>query len=400
MESLYDILEISSEANEKEIKAAYKRLALKYHPDKNFGDSYAEEKFKSINNAYQILSDSTRKAHYDYSRNNPYFYQNSTYTYSHNTNTYSENNHTKNSKSWTYTNEDRKRDEALAIKWMIGFFIVVIIISATLYGWQYLQDKWENEKALLRKREIIEKVKQKYAENAYRESLKELKVIKAEIPNDDDIDNLYDEVIEQLKKSADESFNQRNYAKSLDYYTTLKEYEKYPNILNTFQIAYCHRHLNNFEICIEHLQLILSESPNDLRSHVDLANIYVENLNNLEKANYHYDKAIHIIISHYKELYGDAYAVMLNIDAIPDIHYEAFIGKATLRIRKKEFNNSLRESSWAIYIRPENPKAYILKAEALFELNRISEAISQLKTAKKLGSEETEILKRKYKVND
>jgi curved DNA-binding protein CbpA len=396
MESLYDILEVSPDATDREIKAAYKRLALKYHPDKNSGDSHAEEKFKSINNAYQILSDPSRKTQYDYNRKNPYFYQNSTYTYSHN-NAYSDN--TKNTKSWTYTKEDREKDEALAIKWMIGFFIAVIIVSSMIYGWQYFQEKRENEEAISRKMEIIEKVKQKYSENAFRESLKELRVIKAEIPNDDDIDNLYDEVIEQLKKSAEESFNQKNYLKSLDYYTTLKEYEKFPNVLNIFQIAYCHRYLNNYDISINYLELILSESPNDLRSHIDLANIYFENLNNLDKANYHYDKAIQIIISHYKELYGDAYAVMLNIDVIPDIHYEAFTGKSSLRIKRKEYNNSLKESSWAIYIRPENPKAYLLKAEALFELNKVSEAIAQLKIAKKLGSEEAEVLKNKYKVS-
>lgn len=66
MINLYEILEISSQANETEIKKAYKRKAVEFHPDKNLNDPKAEESFKAINTAYQILSDSFKKAEYDF----------------------------------------------------------------------------------------------------------------------------------------------------------------------------------------------------------------------------------------------------------------------------------------------------------------------------------------------
>ncbi len=62
--SLYDTLEVSSNASETEIKKAYRKLARKYHPDVN-KDKDAEEKFKEINAAYEILSDKEKKAQYD-----------------------------------------------------------------------------------------------------------------------------------------------------------------------------------------------------------------------------------------------------------------------------------------------------------------------------------------------
>ncbi len=62
--SLYKTLEISENASESEIKKAYRKLARKYHPDVN-KDSKAEEKFKEINAAYEILSDKEKKAQYD-----------------------------------------------------------------------------------------------------------------------------------------------------------------------------------------------------------------------------------------------------------------------------------------------------------------------------------------------
>ncbi len=61
----YEILEVSREASFEEIKKAYRKLALKYHPDRNPGDKEAEEKFKLINEAYQVLSDEEKRALYD-----------------------------------------------------------------------------------------------------------------------------------------------------------------------------------------------------------------------------------------------------------------------------------------------------------------------------------------------
>lgn len=61
----YEILGIQKGASDDEIKKAFRKLALQYHPDRNAGDKEAEEKFKEINEAYQVLSDPQKRSQYD-----------------------------------------------------------------------------------------------------------------------------------------------------------------------------------------------------------------------------------------------------------------------------------------------------------------------------------------------
>ena len=67
----YDILGVDKKATPEEIKSAYRKLAMKYHPDRNQGDEKAAEKFKEVNEANETLSDEQKRAAYDYELEHP-----------------------------------------------------------------------------------------------------------------------------------------------------------------------------------------------------------------------------------------------------------------------------------------------------------------------------------------
>src|SRR5260370_10384012 len=64
-QDFYELLGVAKTADGEELKRAYRKLAMQYHPDRNSGDKAAEHKFKDINEAYDVLKDDQKRAAYD-----------------------------------------------------------------------------------------------------------------------------------------------------------------------------------------------------------------------------------------------------------------------------------------------------------------------------------------------
>ena len=132
MEDLYKILNVEKNASAEEIKKAYRNLAFKFHPDRNPGDKFAEEKFKKINEAYSVLGDETKRRQYDqynmngFSENfqqNSGFYQGDPFADFFNNRNYQY--------TYTYSSKNSESKKSFSV---IGFFLSIVQILFCFLG--------------------------------------------------------------------------------------------------------------------------------------------------------------------------------------------------------------------------------------------------------------------------
>ena len=133
----YKTLRISRQATQEDIKAAYRGLAKKYHPDKNQGNKAAEETFKEIQEAYSILSDPAKKHKYDLKLN----YGSQSAQPSNNNSSYSQRERAQQKRGQAQSNRTRtnpdarpESDRQTEFLYKACFAAIVIVLSVMIYG--------------------------------------------------------------------------------------------------------------------------------------------------------------------------------------------------------------------------------------------------------------------------
>lgn len=170
MYNYYEILGVSRNAGQKEIKAAFKKLAVKYHPDKTRNDPDDENVFKKVNEAYQVLSDPEKKRQYDRRLEYEYFFsRNSSYNatrvrnYSHKTKTgFDFESHGQHYQKKTYY-EPRGRT---ATDYFVAFiFMTLVGIGFLIFG--FFMNKYSAKQE-------YKKAEAAFEQNNYYEAMKQL----------------------------------------------------------------------------------------------------------------------------------------------------------------------------------------------------------------------------------
>ena len=220
MATYYHILGLDHSADAQQIKAAFKQLAMKYHPDRNPNDPLAEEKFKRINEAYHTLSDALKKSKYDERLGIGFTTSQTEELYRR---TYSQKPRYRKTTTGTYYRIDKNyfRIQGLA-------FLTFIILSGFCFGiihTIYFFVEKGREKEFLANKMLLTEVHSLFNTGNYTSAMDRLKELDKAKPFQYQFRITFDSLRGVIRKQGDMHYLKGDYKNSLKYYKTLNQYE-------------------------------------------------------------------------------------------------------------------------------------------------------------------------------
>jgi curved DNA-binding protein CbpA len=352
--SLYSILELPVFSDTTEVKKSFKRLALKYHPDINKTDDSAEEKFKRINQAYQILSDEAKKRRYDgilrYQINKPQSLKKApSYKY-------------KTTPNYAYkqTPKPKRKTSLIYNALAIGLFGIGMILFQVIteINKKRLENNYENSIEL--RAELIDKSKKAFERGELRNAMSLLSQIKFNT-SDKDLYDLKQRYLHFSDSLSNELVLRDHFDSALNYLDFLIEYRVKVDESVYKRISKCYRLKGQHNNAIDLMQRLIMVNPNHLVAHKELAKIYQYDLGDYQTSLGHYEKATKIIVKNYVDYYGKAYIAIINPNNHSDGDVEVFLEKSKIYYNINEIDSSLYSSRWAAFLEPSNAEAHLIQ---------------------------------------
>ncbi|WOK08069.1 DnaJ domain-containing protein [Imperialibacter roseus] len=360
MRNYYEILGVPEEAGHYEIKAAFKKLAMQYHPDKHAGDPAMEERFKEINMAYQVLSDPIQKANYDYR----FKYSVPTYEYTPPTQTYETRRppYARKGKKTTYSYEDLKRNNKGTL-WAFGLSLALAtVIMAAMQAYAFYQNlKME---ALLDERRSIFDTAVKEAELGHvDESLKILSPFVSFYKTEDYIKEFKEELLTRVIHDGDVFFEKAEYVSALENYLIAEPYLVYRSFDFKLRMAQCYKETDQFNEAITTYKDLLQSGLQKRHILKSMADIYRDDLLDYEASLNYYHQAADVVINSYISSFGEAYIILIHSGNVGREDLDIFLGEARGYLLVGNVEQSLHETKWLANVWPKAQEIYLLRAD-------------------------------------
>lgn len=389
MVDYYRILGIDPSASSTEIRAAYKKLAMEYHPDRNAGDRGAEEAFKKINEAYHVLSDTLKKSRYD-SRHGPIAPPVEEDPIA-----------IKKRNYWKFQQAQRKtykidreyvRVQALAFLVFIVMagFCFAIIHTAYYFVEQKRLAKWNEGSVALKKANTF------FASGNFEEAFALVGKLREQDPLEYRFLVAHDSLVAALRERAATEFKRHQFSEAITLYRALKNYENPVQFETLEGIAMSQYYLGNFQEAVQALKQLHNQQPENLQLIYRIGMVNLDKLENHEEALMYFNLGKKLFKQNLSAIYGDAFMIVMNPKDAPDIYYDIFEARARTNLNLNHYDDARSDCTWATYLRPDNGNAYHLRALANIRGKTFENICSDLRKAKRLGVADTEKLTRKY----
>ena len=373
MVDYYQILQIPRSASADQIRRAYKRLAVKYHPDKHAGNIIYEELFKQINEAYQILKNEESRRRYDlqweyhravhasaprsrpvtppareeksvYDRYGRYDWRKAP--------RYSE---------ATHYRIDRNYYRDVAISFAIMIILGIIMLGATAYN-NHLN---EQEKLFTEQRnsQHLSIAQNLYDHQEYERALEMLHQLYESQPMEVRFYSQRNLFIDNLNRQAIQRYENEDFKAAILNFEILNNYQSPPRLSNWKLMADSYMQLQDYPNAIRAYEFLLSHNTQDLDLLLTLAELHEKTGNEAKELDYY--NAARLTFKEYQELsYGAAYEFIIKPADIPEAYFKMFKKRAELMIKSGDYEQAIKDCNWGIFLRPDRSYLYYVRAQA------------------------------------
>lgn len=385
MLNYYDILGINRHATQGEIKSSFKKLALQYHPDKNPNNKAAEEYFKQVNEAYQILSDPDKKRQYDfilnYSHQDTSVPPNRTTQYT-TTRTAEKSVYDRYGKfDWRkaprYKKAPSYKIDKSYFKTQVLTLLVMVILSALILAGNSYWEHQEELKVLAQQKATEEALNRAYGlydQGHYREAIQMVVDMKKAHPYEVQYYEEREKMVAGLSLKAIEYFSNNNYEKAVDALEIVKDFERPMKMRTWNMLADAYIELQDYRNAAYALDYLLERDKYNIRLAVKIAKLYNHELSDHDKALEYYDEAKLLFKEFQSSTYGEAFELVINPNSLPDFYFDLFSERADLNFKTGNYQEAMTDCNWAIFLRPQIGTTYDLRAHCKKELNLNSRA--------------------------
>lgn len=390
MQDFYQVLGVDRNATPAQIKAAFKRMAKVYHPDRNPGDPQAEERFKIINEAYHTLTDPIKKSRYD-SR----FYwvsEESNYAYWQDV-------RRKRYEQWRKTQDSRYRIDRNYFKIQGLAFLVFLIIAGFCFGVIHTAHYYVELKYREKQRAANQKLRQVnalFGQGRFEDAFQMITVLEEEDPLEYRFGFVRDSLIRALRLLADQEFKERDFNTAITHYGVLKKNEHPARYETLENLAWCQYHLGDYRESLKTLKHLLLQQPGNPVLIYQVGLINLEKLDNPNEALHYFTLGKKNFKDNFTRVYGKAFEIVMDPGDAPDVYFHIFQARATTNLRLGNYEEAATDCNWAIFLRPGQGEPYLMRAQARIQLSAFSGACDDLAKAVELNVAQASQLQRRY----
>lgn len=377
MLNYYQILGISADATQDEIKAAFKKKAIQYHPDKHAGDIAMEELFKEVNNAYQTLSNPYTKSRYDLSLNygsfqtqynpppqpQPYSYRRAPFRPA-------------------YTKRFDSKENLRATLYAFLFaFVIGLIVKSGMWTLEYVRAE-EKAELLAERRAVFDSARHAYDTGNIRASLDILDSFKSFDRSEKDIRDFKDNIIISIMTNASNHLQKQNYQRAIEMFDILESFPISSSLNFKLKKAEAYKAVGDYQNTIEIYEKLYNAGYRTTSFHYEIGLTYENGAGNFDQALKFYEVAAKYATAEYESNMGKAYPIIISAANIPKSHYDIYIKLANAYYETEDFEKGIESLRWTKDIWPDSAMNYFISAKCHLALNQNRLACADFNMAK------------------